>query len=246
MPKRKLTKAELFKKRIAGYIADSSLKQYCKIISYIEAGTITVNSKSRHTQIKAVIAKCEQIGIDLNYKLLPWTKKSNDRAKKIGDKVLTEEQFNALLNALPHTDKGQELKLACKIAYYAGLRLEEVLSLRAKDIKVNSSIFLSFLGKGNKSRKSYLPKFMIDDIKSFEGFTISYDYVRTVVKGKMTKLNIDSSFHGLRHSFATNLLSKGVDIAKVSQLLGHSSITMTTIYLHCVDGVDESMKALGY
>lgn len=45
------------------------------------------------------------------------------------------------------------------------------------------------------------------------------------------------TWHCARHSFAVNLLSKGVDVKTVSSLLGHSSIAMTEKYLHVVDSV---------
>jgi site-specific recombinase XerD len=38
--------------------------------------------------------------------------------------------------------------------------------------------------------------------------------------------------HGLRHSFASNLIGKGVDVLRVQKLLGHESIVTTNIYLH--------------
>ncbi|TDI92016.1 MAG: hypothetical protein E2O72_00855, partial [Candidatus Dadabacteria bacterium] len=40
------------------------------------------------------------------------------------------------------------------------------------------------------------------------------------------------TFHDLRHTFASNLVMKGVDITTVSELLGHKSIAMTKRYSH--------------
>lgn len=46
-------------------------------------------------------------------------------------------------------------------------------------------------------------------------------------------------FHALRHTFATNLFEKGVDIVTVSRLLGHSTIKTTEIYTHVLNDVKE-------
>ena len=84
---------------------------------------------------------------------------------------------------------------------------------------------------------------LIDD---FKGFTITAPYVKNAFRRVLDRLGIKSSFHGLRHSFATNLLNNNVKINRVQKCLGHSNIATTSIYLHCVEGVDEDMRALGY
>ena len=55
----------------------------------------------------------------------------------------------------------------------------------------------------------------------------------------------DFHFHDLRHTFATRLAQKGVDIYKISKLLGHASITMTQRYTHhCLESLREGIEVL--
>jgi site-specific recombinase XerD len=88
--------------------------------------------------------------------------------------------------------------------------------------------------------KAYL--FCKDDGKRFTG-----DYISKRFKLACKTAGADPSihFHSLRHSFASNLVQKGVPLYTIKELLGHSSISTTEIYSHLnMDSLREAIKKL--
>jgi len=64
---------------------------------------------------------------------------------------------------------------------------------------------------------------------------------------KKLKLGDDITIHALRHTFASHLVMKGVDLATVKKLMGHSDIDTTMIYSHLTEKhVDEAVDKLSF
>lgn len=158
--------------------------------------------------------------------------------------VLTEQEVVRLLKA---TDN---LKHKCilMVIYSGGLRLGEVVNLRISDLQPENNRVFIRNGKGKKDRCTLLSDKVIVLLKEylelyrpvdwlFEGVTggqygeRSVQNVFTAAKLK-SKINVTATTHTLRHSFATHLLEKGVDIRYIQELLGHESSKTTEIYTH--------------
>lgn len=133
-----------------------------------------------------------------------------------------------------------EEKTIVTLIYSFGLRISELASLKLKDIKENSIIVL---GKGNKQRQIPANTFVIKLIKNYinefspkeylfekENKAFSVRQLQYRVEKVFKKIGISATPHQLRHSFATDLLNNGARINDISELLGHSSLSATSIY----------------
>lgn len=174
-------------------------------------------------------------------------------------------------------DNHERNLLGISIAVATGLRGGEVLALRFKDIDfdeyfltVNHSWADELVQP--KTRYSYrkvpIPKWLVHKIKKWaalrhtplnsdkqvmlrsDGTIGRVTSLTASFKNLQKKLGFlgSHSLHHIRHTIASHLLDKGVNIVTVSRLLGHSSIRITEIYylgLVNKDQVDERRKVLG-
>ena len=147
-----------------------------------------------------------------------------------------EEDYIAEVLSIANTQE----KLLISIIYGLGLRISEVSSLRLDMIDKK---WIIVDGKGGKSRqlpllpyihkqinaykKQYHPKvYLFEKGKS----PMNSNQLRYIISRLFASIGIKATPHQLRHSFATDLLHHGANIADVSRLLGHSSMTTTQIY----------------
>lgn len=204
-----------------------------------------IPSKSRYLQISAVlsymkdydlISENETFGLHMKAlkKRFKKGKNHNTQVREIEQKVLTDAQFKNFLERLPTTHKGRELKLACEMSRYSGMRMSEVLTLTPEQIQIKAdAVYISIIGKRNKPRTVFLPLDFAPVLQTFVRFTITQNYVTCTVRRVSNDLGLANfSFHALRHTYATELSQNGVDLGTLADILGHDDPKTTMIYRH--------------
>lgn len=139
-----------------------------------------------------------------------------------------------------------------EVFFATGARVYEISNIRAENINLNSGL-IRIMGKGGKERYIQISNTAVLDIlrKYYEenepeikksgyffinnrGKRYTEQSIRLMLKKYTLKAGIQRKItpHMFRHSFATYLIEEGVDVSCVQQILGHSSIKTTQIYIH--------------
>jgi len=169
--------------------------------------------------------------------------------------VLSLKEVMAIINQ-PSNIKHKAI-LHC--LYGAGLRIGEVLRLRVKDVHSDEGYLYIKDAKGKKDRHTVLSDHLLILLREyyrkhrpaywlFEGIdgeqysstSIQKIYRRAV---KATQSNPWSTPHTLRHSFATHLMERGVNIRYIQSALGHNSTKTTEIYTRVTAVNNKTMRS---
>jgi site-specific recombinase XerD len=158
--------------------------------------------------------------------------------------VLTPEEVARLLAAAP----GMKYRAALSVAYGAGLRASEVISLKVSNIDSRQMTIRIEQGKGHKDRTAKLSPRLLELLRAwwtearppvwlFPSRMSAFDHIspRQLARGcqaAVTAAEIKKrvTLHTLRHSFATHLLEAGVDVRVIQVMLGHAKLETTSIY----------------
>ena len=166
--------------------------------------------------------------------------------------VLSPEAVARLIAAAP----GLKYQAALSIAYGAGLRVSEVISLKVGDIDSARMLIRVDQGKGHKDRYVMLSQPLLELLRRWwlvkrprawllpgrtPGAPLSARQLNRAVHIAAQRAGIDKrvGMHTLRHSFATHLLEQKTDIRVIQVLLGHKKLDTTALYTRV------AIKAIG-
>lgn len=186
----------------------------------------------------------------------PVLKVSREKENMGRDRWLTDEQEKKLLENSP-----QWLQEIIVFDLHTGLRQDELLSLQWSRVNLFNKTMIIQESKNGKPRTIPLNQVALDILtEKARVRNLRCDIVfLSNVQTKIDKRNLrrafettlqragieDFHFHDLRHTFATRLAQRGVDIYKISKLLGHTNITMTQRYAHhCPESLRGGIEAL--
>ena len=172
------------------------------------------------------------------------------KLRKSLPKYLTLEQSSALLQAVSGQNEKRDYAILM-LFLNCGIRRSELVGLNLSDVYEDR---IRVVGKGNKERFVYFgtacrkaidaylkernEKVLTDNRALFgsrNGNRISVEAVHRLVKKALLQAGLDStqfSAHKLRHTAATMMLSGGVDVKTVQEVLGHENLNTTQIYTH--------------
>lgn len=180
-------------------------------------------------------------------KKLPKTLQKNEVKK------LLETAYNELNSSKTTYKKFETIRniSLLEILISTGIRIQEASLITLNDISLQEKTIIIH-GKGRKERQLFiLNKYVLSSLKNWltirktsspkcnnifinkYGNPLSIHSIENIFRKYKTlsNINIKATPHYLRHTFATNLLTNGADLRSVQEILGHSSISTTQIYL---------------
>jgi integrase len=153
-------------------------------------------------------------------------------------RVVTPEEFQKV-----YGEASEFLKPILVTALNTGMRRSEILGLKWENVDLNKGYIRVEETKNNEPRNISINKTLNKALMSVK-YKASGEYVfsregvpartfKTAFNAAIRRAGVQRfTFHDLRHTFASNLVMAGVDLATVQELLGHKSILMTKRYSH--------------
>lgn len=189
--------------------------------------------------------------------------KLQDTARSRAPRCLTLEQAQQLIEATAGKTSAQRRdRLILLLLYGCGLRTSEVCQLDLGDVDLERQELVVLQGKGDRARRVPVPEAVwmvllayLGERKGRRGALLRTldKHVRLNAKnmcdvvgeaGRRAGLPLDLTPKMLRHSYATHLMDRGVDLGVIASLMGHRSARETGVYLHRLPGRAEAAVQL--
>lgn len=168
--------------------------------------------------------------------------------------ILSIDEVAQLLDHLPLNNPADiRDKAMIEMTYACGLRVGELVALQLSNLHLDMG-FVRIIGKGNKERIVPIGEMAIESILHYlrnarpiflkkptshlflaiNGTPLSRQAFSEILRKKALDAGITKKItpHKLRHSFASHLLERGLDLRYIQELLGHEDISTTEIYTH--------------
>lgn len=175
----------------------------------------------------------------------------HDEARQEVPEFLTVEEARRLVEACPMSDRTERAeRVMVLLLYGCGLRTFELCALNVQDVHRDRRELFVAQGKGGRQRYVPIPEGVYSELLAYlcqrggrrgplfrtmaKQARIRPKYLSQVVRRAAERAGLTKVVTPkvLRHSYATHLMDRGVDLAVIAQLMGHRSPTETGIYLH--------------
>lgn len=185
----------------------------------------------------------------------PFARINGPKSGKRLPDVIDNNRLRSLFEQteFPETYSGARDRMILDMLYGCGMRRSELIGLKVSDVNFSRGV-IRVEGKGRKQREIPLLGYLARSLREYlalrggeiEGEDPGYLFltdkgkqlypkmVYNIVKRHLSIVTQGNgrSPHALRHAFATHLAENGADINAIKELLGHSSLAATQVYMH--------------
>jgi len=234
-------------------ITKQAVDEYVKYLKLER--NLAATSRNRYlASIRSLLTYCQKQGyVYQNIALLV----ENAAEPKRERTYLTKEEVERVIMNIEQP----VIKAALQFMAMAGTRVTETCNITFPQLDLNNHE-VHMLGKGNKERTLPLSDKLYNCLMYYLNYvrdsnsdnlfatkktgSLSPQYCQRELKEAVERAGINKkvSCHVFRHSFATHMIDKDVDIHILQNMLGHESLRTTSIYLHCnKDEMKQAMNA---
>jgi site-specific recombinase XerD len=157
---------------------------------------------------------------------------------------LEKPQVDVMLGAAAATGNNRDY-LILRILWRTGTRVNELLNIRPCDLEYHTNMVRIVKAKGDKQRRLPLDPETLAQLQAYievnniaaeeKIFPITQQWARAIINKYAKLIGKNVHPHTFRHSFAINSVRHGVDLRRLQQVLGHTNINTTAVYLRFND-----------